>query len=125
MIQDESARAQSQSGGWFVATWVLLGVVSIVLSVCGSAMIDLSFDEPTHCHMESPCSLGTMLSQSMYALIWLWCSFLGSGVVSMMVGWSAAGRTMRAIGAGVAVYAVGAGVASIVLVNAIDATRPQ
>ena len=94
--QSGPTRAQS-SRGWFVATWVLLGVVSFVLSLYGSAMIVSSFDEPTHCHMESPCSLGTMLAESVYSLCCLWCSFLGSGAVSMMVGQSAAHRTIRAV----------------------------
>ena len=122
MVQDE---VRAQSSGWFVAAWVVLGVVSFVVSSYGSAMIVYSFDQPTHCHYESPCSMGTMLSQSVYTLCCLWCSFLGSGAVSMMVGQSAARRTMRAIASGVAVYAVGLVIAFVVLTYAIDGTHPR
>lgn len=130
IIHERAAEASPDGTRWgrwlFIGAWVAMGVVSAVGSVIFAMLISYKLIEFADCRGDSSCSPSTVMSANMSAMFCLGCTYIVSGVVSLLIGLAETRRPIRAAAlSGVGAYLVGVLITLGMLVPAIGAAYPQ
>lgn len=126
-VTEESKPARTRWGRWpFIRAWAAMGAVSAFGSVDLAVLIAYKLAEVAQCRGNSLCSPSTMMTATMSAMVSLGCTYIVSGVVSLLIGLADTRQPLRAAAmTGVGVYLVGVLITLGMLVPAIRAAHPH